>query len=149
MKEEFEVYLKHISLSDTMIERVDGLIDLYNTFYPEEIDDILIEETMENGERQYLSICLFSKNYLVEIPQFLERKTIRIFPIKANINFIEITTKEFDFKNSSSASRMEIMFGLSLAVQGTLQASTTNCKHLTEIVQKYFVPNLCCQDTGR
>lgn len=147
MKKEFEDYLKNIFLSDTMIRRIDELIDLYNAFYPEEIEDIFIEETMENGERQYLGVYLFSKNYLVEIPQFLEGKTIRVFPIKHNVNLIEIERDEFDFKNSTSASRMEIMFGLSLAVQGTLHASATNCKYLTEIVQKYIVPNLYCRDT--
>ena len=143
MKDEFLQYLKRISLTDVLINRIEKIISSYLLLCPEEIVDIFVSEFIkEDGMREYESLWLFSEKYTMEAKQFIIQDDFDITPLKKRVYYIGIKKQDYDFKEITDKSRLTIDFTLEEMVQGDLKGSKENCEYLLKVFVKHILPNL-------
>jgi len=143
VKDAFLQYLKGISLTDVLINRIEKVISSYQQFYPEEIVDIYVSEFItEDGIREYDSLWLFSEKYCMEATKFITNDDFDITPLKNQIHYIRIKKQEYDFNGITEKSRLTIQISLEYPLSGDLKGSKENCDYLMKILTKHILPNL-------
>lgn len=139
MNSAWKIYLVSIGMAEPFLNRVEEIIDFYETIYPNSIKDMFISEYVDNdGNRQYENIWFFSDSRLMEAKKFLmeddfdaaRRVTLRYWNIKKT---------DYDFKRSSSKSRLTITYQTEDNIGGILKASGENCDHLKIIFMRYIL----------
>jgi hypothetical protein len=142
MKTEFASYLGSLSATDQVMGRVELILNFYKTVCPEDILDIFISETIKgDGNREYLSLWLFSKKYAMEAKNFLIQDDFDIMPINKLISYCGVQKTGYDLDSTSEGSRLFVKISVTHLLTGELRASKANCNFLKQIMLKYFLPN--------
>jgi hypothetical protein len=142
MKEEFANYLKSISMSDILINRVEGVLNFYQSIYPDEVQDIFISEFIkDDGTREYESLWLFSPRLAMEAKEFVTRDDYDAAALTDVIHW-EIKKKDYDFEQATEQSRLFVSFSTQARVSGDLKGSRENCAFLKNTFLKYIAANL-------
>lgn len=146
MKAEYETYLEKIDLSSENVKNnVELIIDYASKLCNEKIIDIFVNDYYEgDGSRAYGSLFLISERYMCEARNF--RNTgeydIDVAPIKEGIIYFRTRIKDYDFKNTTTESRLMIECATGNGTSFQLRASYENCNKLSEIIDKYIKPNM-------
>jgi hypothetical protein len=142
MKAEFIDYLKSISLSKVLIDRITEIYENYQMLFPIEILDIFVcDYVKEDGSREYQSLWFFSDNYLLEAKEFVVKFDIDICPHKDSIYYINFEFQDFNFKIAEDRSRLRIYFEFGDDKACELKASRENCDYLMKIYRRFILPN--------
>ena len=143
MKAEFVAYLDSLEATDQVLTRVETILNFYKDLCPEDILDIFISEYIKkDGNREYQSLWLFSKRFMMEAKNFLIQDDFDIAPINNFVTYSDIQKNEYDFNTTSEGSRLFFKFSITDVVNGELKASKRNCNFLKAIILKYFMPNM-------
>jgi hypothetical protein len=143
MKAEFVAYLDSLEATDQVLTRVETILNFYKDLCPEDILDIFISEYIKkDGNREYQSLWLFSKRFMMEAKNFLIQDDFDIAPINNFVTYGDIQKNEYDFNTTSEGSRLFFKFSITDVVNGELKASKGNCNFLKAIILKYFMPNM-------
>ncbi len=136
---EFLPYLERLGIrTSPLLSRVELLYRLATMVCPEKIEDIYISEYIkDDSTREYESLWFFSKKYCLETHQFINDDNIDIVPL-SNLMRVAISAKEYDFKQATSKSRLNVRVQFIMPVEGNLKASGENCDFLNNIILKYF-----------
>ncbi len=141
MEGKFSVYLREIDASQTMIQRVMELIEMYESILPkgEIIKDIFVEEYFsKTKEHEFLSLFFFTDKFQAIIPNFLNMDSISIYPSKGMVDYISIQNTNYDLKEAKRESEMTVVYSLGVIVEMTIHATGKNCDILKEIIQTYL-----------
>lgn len=140
----FIPYLNDIDITTrAYLKRVELIYTLCSDICPEEIEDIFIEDYIkEDGTREFDDITFFSKRYCVSAHSFLSKINLAISPITKRITFWGVTAQDFDFKESSERSRLNVYIKTVQGADGDFKATRGNCTYLQAIINKYIKPNL-------
>ena len=141
----FSEYLREINVSETIIQRVSDLFEMWKPMLPEyeAVLDIFVEEYVSKSkEHEYLSLFLFTENFQIEIPNFVHTDAISIYPSKKRVDFLTVRTFNYDFFRSSRESEMTVEYSLGVLVEMEIHATGKNCDSLKKIIQTYLKPNL-------
>jgi len=143
MKPEFEEYLDAIETPDVYKKHIERILDMYTKILPEEITDIFVEENVSDvGERSYIGLSLFSKNYYMEIPNFARMDDLAIHQTKGKIDGIRLFPQKFDFILSEKDSKLRIQWYASVIFTFELTGTGKNCEYLTAIYKEYIRPSM-------
>ncbi|MGD9578918.1 MAG: hypothetical protein AB7Y74_11750 [Syntrophorhabdus sp.] len=143
MKNEWKTYLETIGIQGIFLKRVGEVINFYQEFYPDQIEDIFVTEYFDKEEnRQYESVWLFSMQFAMEAKQFLVADDFDSTPLQRQVKYWTIKKTEFDFRDASIKSRMHLQFELLSGISGNLKASRENCNFLMNIFRKYILSNV-------
>lgn len=144
MKEEFYNYFSDILISEVTKERIEQIYneikDLYNNI---EIDDVLLCDVINNGNKDYINLWFFGKNAAIECKNFMSVDNFDLAIINENITYFNIkkwnyvTTSE---PRSDSSVIVDTVFN-SGKVTCNLMATGKNCKYATMIAKKYLITN--------
>jgi hypothetical protein len=133
MRKDFEDYLRSISLTSTLIEKVDAIYEMYRSFCPEEIDSIFVENYVtQEGTMNFDELWFFSKHYLLNSPQFASEDIHTMGRLDLPLFLFKITKQDYDLQKATSKSRIAIEFRMSdwPDASGDMKASGENCDHL-------------------
>jgi len=137
MKPEIIDYCRNLGMADAFILRVSSTIDLHEACATEPFDDIFISDYVkEDGTRAFESLWLFSKNYVYEAKNFLTEDSLDCLPNR--ICYWELKKRDYDLKNYSMQSRMNLKTNFRPEYRGEFKASGVNCNYLVMIFTKYF-----------
>jgi len=142
MREDFEGYLRSISLTETLIERVDVLYEMYRSFCPEEINWIFVSDYVtEDGVRNFDELWFFSENYILNSPQFASSDIHTMGKFELPVIAFKLTKQDYDLKKATGKSRIAIEFRTSnwTDAVGDIKASGENCDHLWRIFLARFI----------
>src|ERR1035437_1103 len=131
MNKEFTDYLEKIGMSNPLIRRVEEIYNFYHDFVTEEITNIFVTDFIkEDGNREYDSLWLFSKNYAMEAKAFISRDDFDMTPLNKQLTYWSIEKQEYDFKTATAKSRIHIEITFATHTNGILNASKENCDFL-------------------
>jgi hypothetical protein len=142
MKKEFEDYLRSISLTATLMGKVDSIYEMYRSFCPEEIKWIFVADYITNeGERVFEELWCFSENYLMNSPQFASSDELIMARIERPLLYFRIVKHDYDLQKATDKSRIKIEFRLSAwpDATGDMKASGENCSHLWKLFLTYLI----------
>jgi len=148
VKEELEEYLRSIGITEKVfLDKIEDICNEVSQMISEEIVDFfVVEYTKKLGEREYESLILVTENYLNGVAEFLSSEYEISFRKKdKEIAKFTIKKKDYDFKEATDKSRLEIEFFFthsSYVMGGLYKASKQNCDHLFSYFKKYLLPNL-------
>jgi hypothetical protein len=133
-------YLKEIKVSEVVDEKITELLVLYENIFPEPIQDIFIEFYLKTSEiYEYPSLQLFSKNFQYQIQNFMNSKTLEIYPL-FSVDYINIDPENYKFKYAGENSKLVIDYSIAYVTQISLVAIGKNCDHLLKITNDYLKP---------
>lgn len=142
MEAEWATYLESIGIQGPFLKRVEEVLDFYQQVYPGQIEDIFVTEYFDkDGNRHYESVWLFSKTATMEAKQFLAGDDFDSVPLRQQVKYWSIKKTEYNFRETSTESRIMLHFELLSGVSGDLKASRENCEHLKSLFLKYIIPN--------
>jgi hypothetical protein len=142
MKSEFLDYLKSIGLTEPLVIRIESIFQFYKEFCPEEIEDIFVSDSFnDGGNREYENLLFFSKKYVMEAKQFITKDNFDFTLMEYPLRYWTIEKQDYDFKASKDTSRLQILVHLNWQSKfiGEFKSSKNNCDHLSSIFRKYFV----------
>ena len=143
MKEAFVQYLREISLTIPLIDRIDHVISSYAIFCPEVITQIFVSEFIkEDGTREYESLWLFSETFIMEAKRFVNQDNFDITPLKNRLNYIQIEKRDYEFTETTESSRLSIHFSSRDGISGDIKGSKVNCRYLYDIFVNHILTNL-------
>jgi hypothetical protein len=146
MKAAHGKYLESIGLTSETIKRhVGRVIDHAEQLSGQEIIGIFVNDYYdESGSREYESLWLTSEQYLCEVRNF--RKTgeydIDVSPIKKNIMYFRIWTRDYEFESSTKKSRITMECVNRNDTSFQLKAADDNCEKLVKFINSYVKPNM-------
>jgi hypothetical protein len=143
MKEQFKVYLKSIGITDTLIKRVEMINDFYQDICSEEITDIFMNDFIrDDGTREYDSLWLFSKTYIMEAKSFISKDDFDVTPLHKKVTYIMLEKQDYDFVKATEKSRASLKLTFNNNLSGKLKSSKENCDFLRDVLRKHIMPNL-------
>lgn len=145
MKDEFVEYLNMIGItSEKYLERIEAIIEIHSNICQEEIIDIYVDEYIkEDGTRDYEDISFFSNKYNFSANQFLTEDNFVLMKRFENVTGIVIKQKNYDFKNATENSRLNIVVRYETSeIYSKFKASKENCDKLKQIYFKYIAPKI-------
>lgn len=144
VKDSFSKYLVDLDMPGLFQEKVKELYDFYtNILSGEEIEDIFVcDYITTDRKRDYTNLWFFTPSYAMECKGFLHQKELDMVPIKSRIVRWEIKFNNYDFKETTTESRLSIYCEFSFGVTAELQSTSLNCDKLKNIFLSYIVPNL-------
>ncbi len=144
MKTEFEKYILSIGiLTGVLHKRIRDIYDFYSELLTEEIQDIYVTDyRQEDGTNVYEDLWFFNDKYCMEAKQFVSSDNFDMEIIKKRILSWTINKSNYDFKDVTRESRLNVIFKLQENRERNLIGSRVNCDSLRDIFKKYIVPNL-------
>lgn len=143
MKEKFDTYIEIIGIKGELIDRIKTICEQYKEISTEEITDIFITDYInEDGSREYENLWLFSDDCCMEANNFITEDSFDCSVLKNRITRWEVNKQNYDFRDTSEKSRLNINFNMENDISGTLKASRENCNVLKDIFLTYIKPNL-------
>jgi hypothetical protein len=142
VKERFERYLQAIGLTQTLIGRVEQIIQFYEQLAPGEIRDILVTDYIGSDEqREYESLWLFSDLYAMEAKGFVSRDEFDMVCLCDRVTRWQIQKENYDFASAAYNSRLNIHADTDARWYYQFKASRENCDNLRDLFLKYILPN--------
>jgi hypothetical protein len=143
----FEEYFKAIGIKEPIQKRIEYLFGRIKTLFPDvEFTDVSISEYVDSiNQRQFESIRFYSnQGIIVKAHNFLFEEKYVLSHHSKNLNFIQIETKNYDFKKANANSRIFITgtYGPSPSEAMDLKGSAENCDYLLAIYKKYFLTRM-------
>ena len=140
MIKKFEDYLKkELSMGKAFVKRVDEIINIYSGFMVEPFAEIFVSEYIEKDkERKYETLVLFTNNFICEVEQFLHGPTLWTARSFNEFPYVEISYSDYDFKNSTDATRLVFKIHGKDTYQLILKASGSNCDKLRILMKKLY-----------
>ena len=143
MRDEFSQYLQTIGTSTVVRERIEGIHEFYKGICPEEITGIFVTDYIKaDGVREFDSLWFFSRKYAMEAKQFLSEDDFDIATFDKSIERMAIKKQDYDFKQATEKSRLNVNVYTASDLNGDLKASKENCDYLREVTLTYLLPNL-------
>ena len=144
MNERFLEYLRRIGLTETLVQRVEDIYDLYARFCPEEISGIFVTDYVtKEGAREYENLWFFSNSYSMEAQAFIRTYRMDLMSIGRRVQYVKITKENFDFVEATKDSRINVQFTLAGAqFYGDLRASGNNCDYLMRVLSDHVMQNM-------
>lgn len=143
MEKKFEEYLLKIGITKTLSGRINMLFEEYSLFFPEEIQDIFVTNYIKKDEgSQYENLWLFSNAFCMELKSFTTQDNFDCIRMQDNVSYFEINKGEYDLRNVSLKSRLDISITFKSMLRAEFKASGDNCEQLQNIFMKYFLPNI-------
>ena len=137
----FDEYLKKVGITPALKTRVELARRVASRMCPEEIEDILVNEyVQDDGTRVYESIWFFSKGYCIEAHNFITESSIDIVPIR--IKRVQVDFKDYSFVKATEKSRLRVLVLFGEGLEAEIKAAKENCDVLRDIILKYFRPRL-------
>lgn len=139
----FIPYLEDIDITTrAYLKRIEFIYELCCNMCPEKIEDVLVEDYIQaDGTREYADLNFFSKGCCLSAHNFLTKEDIYIGVIAKRIIGWRVTSTDFDFKKTSTKSRLNVSFTTMYDIEGEFKAARKNCRYLLAIVDKYIKPN--------
>lgn len=142
MEKNFSDYFELLNLTPIVIKRIENILQFYNSFCPEKIENILITDFInEDSSREFGSLWLFSKNFWMEANHFLLKDEFDITPL-IRVTRISITKEEFDSEKPTTKSKVYVYISIEDDIHGEIKATGYNCIKVFEIIEKYIKPRL-------
>jgi len=146
MKDDFKEYLDSLELSSEAIENnIENIFIYASKLCSEEILDIFVcDYIKEDNSRDYESLWLFSKSFVMEIRNFRSNieYDIDVANLSDSISYFRTRIKDYDFIKASEKSRMSIDCMNFDTINFILKASRNNCDKLALIIEKYVKSNM-------
>jgi hypothetical protein len=136
-------YLMAINISEPIKKRIIEIVDISKAFSLEEqIDDIFISEyKTEDKRREFESIWIFTKTYVMEAKKFRIANEIDIINRLRGFDYLTINFDEYDYINNKSKKNSKMSMraqSIESEMSCVLKASGNNCEYLKNILEKYF-----------
>jgi hypothetical protein len=142
MKPEWKAYMMSVGLTEALQKRAEEVLLFFEEIHPDAIEEIFITEYPDKeGNRQYESLWLFSKDDAMEAKRFLHQDNFDSTPLAGQVKYWTVQKTEYDFRQASSQSRMTLQFSLQTGIGGILRGSQQNCDHLKKIFLNHILPN--------
>lgn len=143
MKQEFEDYLRGLGMGDVLVARVEETATMVHAWVAGPLDHIFVSDGWTpEGQRQYESLFLLSKDLVVEARQFVITNDFEVDAIRADVHNLKVTVKDFDFTTTTDASRVNVRYSTRSGLAAEFRASQANCVHLQEVIKSCILPNL-------
>lgn len=143
MKEKFDTYIEIIGIKGELIDRIKTICEQYKEISTEEITDIFVTDYInKDGSREYENLWLFSDDCCMEANNFITEDSFDCSTLKNRITRWEVNKQNYDFRDTSEKSRLNINFNMENDLSGELKASRENCNFLKDIFLTYIKPNL-------
>ena len=108
-------------------------------YYEMEFDEIFISNIQNEGQEEYPSLWLFSKQDVVECKDFLTRFDIDIVRYKGNVRYVNIIADKNDtLTNPTPTSKMKLAVSLTSDVKCFFDAKGVNCLRLSGVAKRYL-----------
>ncbi|MEL4391006.1 hypothetical protein [Shewanella xiamenensis] len=142
MNEKIDLYLGILPLTHAVRERVKTVIACNQMIMDDEILDVFIND-MKNSEggKEYSSLWIFTKLFIIECKNFLSENDFDIVPYVHNVKYSSVKSIDFDFVNVTDKSSM-IVNCLLNTVSCTFIATDKNCSELFRLYKEHIIPNL-------
>jgi hypothetical protein len=117
-------YINNLTLSRTLLNRIEEIYEFLKIFCPEEIESVFVTNYVnEDGSLQYDRIWFFSNSCCMEA--------------------LQITKKDYDFDSPATPnSKLKLLVQYEgVEAVGQYKASGQNCDNLKEVYFKYFQQN--------
>lgn len=122
-----------------VIDTVKDITRNVENFYGLEFDRCFISNSIENGQEDYSSIWLFTKEDAVECKNFLVRQDVDIARIKGNVKYVNLIFEKFKLNNEPTAdSSMNMVIFLADDIKCYFNAAGANCSKLLEIANIFL-----------
>lgn len=143
MKDEWAKYLNSIGVTALFLDRAEEIVAFYEGIFPNQLKEIFVTEYVDKeNKRQFENIWIFTDKFCCEAKRFLKEDDFDAAPIKHQVKYWSVKKEKYDFKHSSSDSRLTVFFNLVSGIRGELKASGENCDHLNRIFAEYILPNI-------
>jgi hypothetical protein len=141
MKKEFDQYLTSLNLTKVQKQKVQEILNYYKLICPEEITEIFICDFFkEDGTRDFSSLWLFSKSFVMESKDFTINNNLDIAPFPDQIRHSKFEFINFNLIKPNENSRITYSSNLILGLECEFKASGDNCSKLMSIFEMYFKP---------
>jgi hypothetical protein len=136
-------YIHTVGLSAEIAKRVEQIISGYEILNPTiEIEDIFISDYFkQDGSREYESLWLFSKNYILEAKAFSNTDDFDFAKLMKMVTYWNVKKENYDFESFTDKSRLAINISLKNQITCNFKAARENCDVLKKIFIKYISPN--------
>ena len=143
--EKFNQYLTEISASEVMTKRIQDLCNNIQSLYNQiTINDIFICDIINNANKEYTSLWLFTDTYIIECKNFMNKDDIDFARLNHNICYINIKKNNYKelLQPTDNSNTVINIFLNDSRLSCTFYANGNNCKHAIHLFQKYFTPNM-------
>jgi hypothetical protein len=137
-------HLEGMGIGVTIIERIEGLIQEYQTFMGISPEFVFVENPINNaGSVEFSNLILVNGKMYTEFSLTNPNDTIAFLNIPENVNRIIIPiVQEFPLSRITSRSRLTVQIFKGTESIAFFVASGNNCADLLEMVKRYFVSAL-------
>ena len=131
-------------------QRINEVLVGFEELYPEDIAVVFASTSDAHGaneaeDRHFDSLWLFTEQYIGEVRNLQaggQRVNFDIARLARNVDYIRISSRDFDIKKATADSWMELEFTTSDGLSGSLRSLGVACDDLLKIYQDYFKANL-------
>jgi hypothetical protein len=142
MNNQFNEYLGILPLTKVVKDRVQTVISLNQMIMDEDILDIFISDMKNSdGGKEYSSLWIFTKSFIIECKNFLSEHDFDIVPYENKITYSSVKAIDFDFVNTTEKSTIIVNCSLN-AMSCNFIATESNCLEIFKLYKKHIVPNL-------
>lgn len=144
MNREFYDYFSDILISEVAKRRIEEIYneikDLYNNI---KIDDVLLCDVINNGNRDYINLWFFGHNIVIECKEFMSKDDFDLAILDGNITYFNIKKRNYiTTQEPRSDSNVTIDAILNNGrITCNLMATGKNCKYAIMIAKKYLITN--------
>ena len=152
LPEHFLTYMKDVAALPESAQ--DWVAAAYEEAMPlthESLDDLIVGDYFEGGERRIEEVWFFTDRYAVLVP-FLKLSPgyahVYVFPMEGRVTGMEVTATDYPLAGGLpadaqpgrwvSTSSLVLNFGLAGGGSGIVRAVRGNCDALYSVVTKYF-----------
>ena len=149
MKSEFIEYCKTLGMGDSLIQSVSTLCEEQERLLSNRFEDVFVGDYITGeGKREYDTLHFFSKDFLVEIMNFIAEPQVWVAKFSQSVMCMESTKSEYDFLTCTDRSRwaLEVRWA-SLDFVIRPRASGNNCAQLLAVIRKYVLPLIAAPRT--
>ena len=109
---------------------------------------VFVSTSLFSGELKFLSVWLFTSRLVVEIRNPLEKGRVQyeMARFKRAVDWIRLNAREYEFKDASEASELELEFTTVAGLSTVISATGEGCDFLMALYREQFLPNFIAAD---
>jgi hypothetical protein len=147
--EAIDSYLRDLGMGEALRTRALEFASAYERLINEPVEDAFVNDYVdEDGTRQYQSLWLASKSYVIEAKQWVSDNELQgdAASVRGGFLRVDVSRHAYEFTNTTAQSRMKAEVTWSEAglggLRGRFQSSGANCGKLYEFIRKYVMPRM-------
>ena len=110
---------------------------------PERPEEVFVSTMAGQGTTDYVGVWLFTPKLVVEIRNPLSQRRIQyeIARLKDSVDWIRLDAHDYEFKEPSESSRLDLEFTTKDGLSKVLSANGEGCRYLMKIYRTRFLSN--------